>query len=60
MVGYLVFQPVAEIIIIAHRNLTHSPCLSEDHERRVDGDACEPSSETGPALEVPHVNERSQ
>ena len=60
MVGYFVSQAVAEIIVIAHRSLTHSPFPSQDHECRVDGDSREPSSEVGPAFELVHVNKGSQ
>ena len=60
MVGYFVSQPVAKVIVITHPNLMRSPFPSQDHECRVDGDACEPSSEVGPAFEVAQVHKRSQ
>jgi hypothetical protein len=61
MVGYFIAQAAdAKIIVTAYGNLRGRSFLSKDHEGRVDGDAREPSSEIGPALEVPHVNKRSQ
>jgi hypothetical protein len=61
MVGYFVAQAAnARITVTACGNLRGRSFLSEDHERRVDGDAREPSSEIGPALEVPHVNKGSK
>ena len=60
MVGYFVTEPVAKIIVIAHRSLMRSPFPSQDHECRVDGDSREPRSEVGPAFEVGQVNKRSQ
>jgi len=59
--GYFVGRAIeAKSIAAVYGNLMCGSFLSEDHERRVDGDAREPSSEIGPALEVAHVNKRSQ
>ena len=61
MVGYFVAHIVAaKIIVMAYGNFTRGSLLTEDHERRVDGDAREPSSEVGPALEAAQMNKRSQ
>ena len=61
MVGYFVAQVVAAgIIVPAYGHLQRRPFPSQDHERRVDGDAREPSSEAGSAFEVVQVNKRSQ
>ncbi len=61
MVGYFVAQAIrAKIIVTVRGNLKRSSFLTENHERRVDGDAREPSSETGPAVKVRYVNKRSQ
>jgi hypothetical protein len=48
------------IVVTAYGNLPRRLFSSQDHECRVDGDACEPSSEIGPAFEVAQVNKRSQ
>ena len=61
MVGYFVAQAAdTKIIVTAYDNLRGRSFLSEDHQRRVDGDAREPSSDVGSALEVPYVNKCSQ
>ena len=61
MVCYFVVQDIRIKIIVGVRgDLTRGASLSENHKRRSDGDAREPSSELGPAVKVPHVNKCSQ
>jgi len=61
VVGYYEAQAIrAKIIVTVRGNLKRGASLSENHERRVDGDAREPGSESGPAVKVRHVNKRSQ
>ena len=61
MIGYLAAEVFAtELMVTAYGNLLRTAFLPEDHERRVDRDARDPSSEIGSALELPHVNKRSQ
>lgn len=60
MVGYFVAHAIrAQLIIMVRGYLKRSSFLSKNHERRVDCDAREPSSETGPAVKVRDVNKRS-
>lgn len=50
----------AKIIITVRGNLKGGcSFLAENHKCRVDCDAREPSSETGLAVEVRHVNKRA-
>jgi len=61
MIRYFVAQAAdARITVTVCGDLKRRSFLSDDHERRVDGNAREPGSEVGPALEVPHVNKGSQ
>jgi len=61
MIGYFAAQAIrAEIIVIVRGNLARSSFLAEIHQRRVDGDAREPGSETGSAIKLPYVKERAQ
>jgi hypothetical protein len=60
MVGYFVRPIGAKIFVTVRGNLKRRSFLSKNHERRVNGDAREPSSETGPAVKVPHMKKRSQ
>ncbi len=61
MIAYFVARAIRNKIIVGVRgDLRRGAFLSENHERRVDGDAREPSSELGPAVKVPHVHKRSQ
>ena len=60
MVGYFVAQSIRANIIVVSGNFKRASFLSENHERRVDCDAREPSSEAGPAVKVRHVNKGSQ
>jgi hypothetical protein len=61
MVGYFEVESIrGKNVVTVRGNLKRGSFLSENHERRVDGDAREPSPETGPAVKVSHVNKRSQ
>jgi hypothetical protein len=61
MVGYFVAQAAdTKIIVTAYGNPRGRSFPSKGHQSRVDGDACEPSSDVGSALEVPYVNKCSQ
>ncbi len=60
MVSYFVQPICAKIIVTVRGNLKQGSFLSEKHECGVDCDSREPRSEIGPALEVLHVNKRSQ
>jgi len=61
MICYFVAQAIgAKIIVTARGNRKRGSFPSENHERRVDCDAREPSSETGPAVKIRHVNKSSQ
>jgi len=61
MVGNFVAEAfLAKIIVIVGGNLVGGSFLPENHERGVDGDAREPSCETGPAVKVGQVNKGPQ
>ena len=61
MVGNFVAEAfLAKIIVIAGGDLVGGSFLPENHERGVDGDAREPSCETGPAVKVRQVNKGPQ
>ena len=61
MVGNFVAEAfLAKIIVIVGADLVGGSFLSENHERGVDGDAREPSCETGPAVKVRQVNKGPQ
>jgi len=62
VVGYFVVQTIRiGIIVIVRANLTRSSfLLPEIHQRRVDGDARQPGSETRPTIKIPHVKECAQ
>jgi hypothetical protein len=61
MIGYFVVQPFrARFIAIVRGNLMRYSFLSQNHERRIDGDAREPGSETGSAVKVLYMKKRSQ